>query len=107
MYVDEFPITGRCKETEFFEVAGKSIYLTHRYMEGANYKVPSVVKDIEEKRPDIVVFGHTHNQYAGVLDGILFFNPGSAGQRRSGKRLGVGIININGPAINHQIIYID
>ena len=104
---DVFPITERFKHTEIIEISGKKVYLIHRYMEGGGYKVPSVVKDIEEKEPDIVVFGHTHMQHAQVSDGRLYFNPGSAGQRRPGKRLGAGIIKINESTIDHQIFYLD
>jgi len=104
--VDLFPLTERCKAKEILEINGKKIYLTHRVYEGS-YRIPLAMKDISDIRPDIVVFGHTHRQYAEFEDGILFFNPGSAGQQRPGTRMGVGIISLEGGAIDYETHYID
>jgi len=37
---------------------------------------------IARERPDAVVFGHTHKAFNGVIDGVLFLNPGYAGKQR-------------------------
>lgn len=41
---------------------------------------------------DIVVFGHSHLPHNEVIDGVLFFNPASAGPRRFDYPVSVGMI---------------
>ena len=103
---DTFPITERCKKREIIEIDGKSVYLTHRVIEG-QYKIPHIMEDIKKLGPDVVVFGHTHNQHAETIDGILFYNPGSAGQERPGKRLAVGVLDLEKVRIKHDTYYLD
>ena len=103
---DTFPIAGRCKDVEFFEAAGKKVYLTHRFIEGS-YRVPTVVSDVTAKGPDIVIFGHTHHQHSEVREGKLFFNPGSAGHVRPGTRPAVGVLTINNSNIEDEFFYLD
>ncbi|MFR3419646.1 MAG: metallophosphoesterase family protein [Eubacterium sp.] len=33
----------------------------------------------KRRNADIVLFGHTHNQYTEYLDGLYIMNPGSVG----------------------------
>ncbi len=103
---DTFPIVNEYKERELIEVLNKKIYLTHRFIEG-RVKVSHIVNDIDDVKPAIVVFGHTHKQYAEFEDGIFYFNPGSCGLRRPGTRTGLGIITITGELINHEFIYLN
>lgn len=100
---DGFPITQLCKRHELLELAGKKIFLVHRVIERGRH-IPWVAEEILKVEPDIVVFGHTHEPYAEVRDGILYFNPGSASRARNGKSLGVGIINIKNGSMKHDII---
>lgn len=103
---DTYPITGRYRERELVEVLSRRIYITHRFIEGRR-KISRVATDINNVRPQIVVFGHTHEQYAAFEDGILYFNPGSCGHRRPGTRTGLGIITINDELISHEFIYLE
>lgn len=43
---------------------------------------PELRRRLARLRPDVVVFGHTHRTFCEVRDGVLFVNPGSAGQGR-------------------------
>ncbi|HOG12443.1 MAG TPA: metallophosphoesterase family protein [Smithellaceae bacterium] len=53
---------------------------------------------------DCIVFGHTHYPVNKKIDGIYFFNPGSAMDRRFARHRSVGILEmgfeINGSIIN-------
>ena len=40
---------------------------------------------VARERPDVVVFGHTHKAFCETSDGVLFFNPGSAGKPKYGR----------------------
>lgn len=45
------------------------------------------------KRPtDVVIFGHSHLPHNELIDGVLFFNPASAGPRRFDYPVAVGVI---------------
>jgi len=57
----------------------------------------------EVGRVDCLVYGHTHRATNTVKDGILFFNPGSATDRRFGSRNTIGMLEI-GEKINGEII---
>jgi len=103
---DTFPLRDRLKSTEIIAVAGIRIYLTHRFMEGRHI-IPLVMEDIRRVRPDIVVFGHTHRQYAEHSDGIFFFNPGAAGYRRPGTQTAMGVLGLENGKINHKILYLE
>jgi putative phosphoesterase len=43
----------------------------------------------------VVVSGHTHTPCSQSRDGVLYFNPGSAGPRRHGKPIGLGRLTID------------
>ncbi|GAI85943.1 unnamed protein product, partial [marine sediment metagenome] len=44
---------------------------------------------------DCLVYGHTHKAVNMVRDNILFFNPGSATDRRFSKHNTIGILEVN------------
>jgi uncharacterized protein len=51
-----------------------------------------------------VVFGHTHVPLNESRDGILYFNPGSAGPVRYGKPIALGKLHIDATKIRGEII---
>jgi len=56
---------------------------------------PSDVREaIQRERPQVVVFGHTHQPLVAERDGVLYFNPGSAGPRRFRLPRSVGYLHI-------------
>jgi hypothetical protein len=57
----------------------------------------------EVGRVDCLVYGHTHRPANEVRDGILFFNPGSATDKRFASRNTIGILEV-GEKINGKII---
>jgi uncharacterized protein len=56
---------------------------------------------------DCIVYGHSHFPVNHTRDGILFFNPGTACDRRHTVSNTVGIIEVGESAINGRIIIID
>ncbi|TKS63462.1 MAG: metallophosphatase family protein [Nitrospira sp.] len=63
------------------ELAGHRIAIRHILYEGGK-----LMKDgrafLDRERPDICVFGHTHQPKREWLGNTLLFNPGSAGPKR-------------------------
>ena len=39
----------------------------------------NIIAEAKRRNADIVLFGHTHNQYTEYLDGLYIMNPGSVG----------------------------
>ncbi len=56
---------------------------------------------------DCIVYGHSHFPVNHRRDGILFFNPGTACDRRHAISNTVGILEVGESAINGRIIVID
>ncbi|WP_317933545.1 metallophosphoesterase family protein [Halioxenophilus sp. WMMB6] len=82
-------------ENKAIEIEGKSIYLLHNIQE----------LDLQPKGQfDIVVYGHSHQPVNEEKDGVLYFNPGSAGPRRFKLPIAVGIIVIEGCGISAEIL---
>ncbi len=54
-----------------------------------------------------VVHGHTHRPHNELRDGILYFNPGSAGPRRHGGAVSVGKLYLGPQGISGEILVLD
>lgn len=86
----------KTKQITFFD---RSIYLLHN-LEWLDI-VPS------SAGIDIVIHGHTHIPEIIYEDGVLFLNPGSAGQKRAQKPVSVAIIEFSKQKINPKLIEIE
>ena len=72
--VDRAAWARKIPETEVLEVAGTAIYVLHK-LEDLDLKP-------ESASFNVVVSGHSHVPKKEVENGVLYFNPGSAGPRR-------------------------
>jgi putative phosphoesterase len=59
----------------------------------------------EEEGVDAIVFGHTHQPYVKMEQGVLLFNPGAALPGRD-QRPSVGILEIEERTITGRIVYL-
>lgn len=59
---------------------------------------------VEQLRPDILVFGHTHRPYIESLGETILINPGSAGPRRFRLPRTVGLLSIEEGHLESEII---
>ena len=75
------------------ELAGRRIAIRHVLYEGGK-----LTKDgrafLDHERPDICVFGHTHQPKREWSGDTLLFNPGSAGPKRFSLPRGIGRLTI-------------
>ena len=62
-------------------IGGRRILLTHIFRD-----------DLLDEPTDVIVVGHSHQPRNEVIDGVLVFNPGSAGPRRFKLPVTTGII---------------
>jgi putative phosphoesterase len=77
------------------ELAGRRIAIRHIMYEGGK-----LTKDgqafLDRERPDVCVFGHTHQPKIEWLGKTLLFNPGSAGPKRFKLDRGLGFLRLSG-----------
>ena len=59
---------------------------------------------IARERPDMVVFGHTHKAFCETIDGVLFFNPGSAGKPGFGRGRTAAILHCDEREIRPEFL---
>jgi len=52
----------------------------------------------------VLVYGHTHQPSVHERDGVLYFNPGSAGPRRFNLPVTVGQLRVTGAEVEAKII---
>ena len=59
---------------------------------------------LSHERPQVVLFGHTHQQFNQVINGVWFLNPGYAGKPKSGAARSVALLE--GDAEEMQVEFI-
>jgi putative phosphoesterase len=86
-------------ETQVLETGGISIYLLHDLTqldvkpEAAGFRV--------------VISGHSHIPKQEVRNGVLYFNPGSAGPRRFKGPVSVGRLSIEGAQVSAELVILN
>jgi uncharacterized protein len=82
-------VWGDCAElpaTDVVELGDKLFYLVHSVRDlDINPAVAGV---------SVVVSGHSHKASVEVRDGVIYFNPGSAGPRRFSLPVTVGFVTV-------------
>jgi len=101
--MDQDAVRKRYPEKEIIEIAGYRIGVMHGC--GSPLNLVELLKNaFKEDKPDIIVFGHSHRPMNEFVDGVLFFNPGSATDFTA-EYNSYGIIEIS-KEINARIIKI-
>jgi uncharacterized protein len=86
-------------ETEVVEAGGVSIYILHDLgqldlkPEAAGFR--------------IVVYGHSHRPKIEEKNGVLYFNPGSAGPRRFNLPVSVGKLRIGAGKVRAELVELE
>ena len=96
--VDTQPWTRRFAETEVVELEGLHLYVIH----DAN------ALDLNPRAGGFaaVISGHSHQPKQEMKDGVLYFNPGSAGPRRFKLPISVGRLAIVDGKVRAEILEI-
>jgi len=82
-------VSGACAKlpaTDVVELGGRLFYLVHSVHDLDINPVAAGVA--------MVVSGHSHKASVQVRDGVVFFNPGSAGPRRFALPVTVGFVTV-------------
>ncbi|MGB8985597.1 MAG: metallophosphoesterase family protein [Candidatus Sulfotelmatobacter sp.] len=94
--VDKGRWAQRLPETEVFEAGGISIYVLHDLAQ----------LDLKPKAAGFaaVISGHTHVPKQEMRDGVLYFNPGSAGPRRFKLPVSVGKLIVEDGSVRGELL---
>jgi uncharacterized protein len=97
--VDHEPWAQNIKQTNVLEVKGVSLYVLH-------------ILDELDLKPEAagfaaVVYGHSHVPKLEKKNGVLFFNPGSAGPKRFGLPVTVGRLRVLGKKLEAEIVQLE
>lgn len=101
---DDYQLVRKYGTRRLLELGGKKLGLTHGMSRGKTYM--SAYAEFLEDNVDCIVYGHSHIPHNEIINGILFFNPGSPTQRRTQPQHSVGVLYIN-YKIKGEIFYID
>jgi putative phosphoesterase len=93
--VDVQPWARRFAETEVVELAGLHIYVIH--------DVKALDLNPRAAGFAAVISGHSHQPGQSAKEGVLYFNPGSAGPRRFKLPISVGKLEINSAGIRGSL----
>lgn len=89
--VDTQPWARRFAETEVVKLAGLHIYIIH--------DVNALDLNPQAAGFAAVISGHSHHPKEEIKDGVLYFNPGSAGPRRFRLPISLGRLEIGAGGI--------
>lgn len=94
--VDKGTWARRLPEAEVFEMGGTSIYVLHDLAQ----------LDLNPKAAGFaaVISGHTHVPKQEMRDGVLYFNPGSAGPRRFKLAVSIGKLIVEDGSVRGELL---
>jgi putative phosphoesterase len=94
--VDKTPWSRKLPETEVFEARGIWIYVLH--------DLAKLDLDPRAAGFAVVVSGHSHIPKEETRDGVLYFNPGSAGPRRFKLPVSVGKLIVENGRVQSELL---
>jgi putative phosphoesterase len=94
--IDKDVWAKRLPKTEALEIGGISIYILHDLAE----------LDLKPKAAGFsaVICGHSHVPKQEMRDGVLFFNPGSAGPRRFKLPVSIGKLVVEASSVRGELV---
>ena len=101
--MDTAEIRSRLPEKQVLEIEGKRLGLIHGW--GGPWGIQTKIQERFEA-VDAIIYGHTHAVQNEIIDGILFFNPGSATGRLPAMSKSYGVIVVN-ESIRGEIIVVE
>jgi len=97
--VDRDPWARGLADTEVLTLAKSTLYVVHNLAD----------MDLDPRAAGFsaVIAGHSHQPWNIMKDGVLFFNPGSAGPRRFRLPIALGHLLLEGKSVSGNILIIE
>lgn len=94
--VDKAPWAGELPQTEVVEIGGISIYILHDLAQ----------LDLKPEAAGFaaVISGHSHIPKQEMKNGVLYFNPGSAGPRRFKLPVSIGRLIVDSGRVRGELV---
>jgi uncharacterized protein len=96
--VDRGAWAARLRQSEIVEHEGVRLYVLH------------ILDDLDLDPPTAgfhaVITGHTHRPKMETKDGVLYFNPGSAGPRRFSLPITIGRLTVVAEKLSGEIVHL-
>ncbi len=88
---------------EILTIDGVTIGIFHG--EGSREKILDAVRNaFKDQKLDVIVFGHSHQPFNQMVDGTLYFNPGSPNDMVSAPYCSYGILEIQSGKVTGKIV---
>jgi putative phosphoesterase len=97
--VDKGPWAMQLQETELVQIEDCWLYVLH--------DLNALDLDPLTAGFRAVITGHSHQPKIETKDGVLYFNPGSAGPRRFNLPVSVGRLTLSGGKLQAEIIHLE
>jgi len=59
---------------------------------------------VAKEKPDVVMFGHSHQKFDQVVKGVRFVNPGYAGKPKFGADRSVALMEVSGKKLEVRFV---
>ena len=96
--VDKEPWARKLPQTEVIEIGGVSVYVLH--------DLAQLDLKPEASAFDVVISGHSHVPKQESRNGVLYFNPGSAGPRRFKLPISLGRLIVQRGKVRGELVTI-
>jgi uncharacterized protein len=96
--VDKEPWARKLPQTEVIEIGGVSVYVLH--------DLAQLDLKPEASAFDVVISGHSHVPMQESRNGVLYFNPGSAGPRRFKLPISLGRLIVERGKVRGELVTI-
>ncbi|ATW28295.1 metallophosphoesterase family protein [Candidatus Formimonas warabiya] len=104
--MDSGELAFRLPRKKILHVGGKRIGLVHG--DGSSSTtLGRAILAFAQDQPDCIVFGHSHQPFNQVMNGVLMFNPGSCTDPRREPRPSCGLLHVKEGEIRGEIIYFE
>ncbi|MEW6140175.1 MAG: metallophosphoesterase family protein [Thermodesulfobacteriota bacterium] len=101
--MDDHEVADSLPPTRIIEAAGKRIGLIHGWGSGEGLAA-RILARFGEDLPDVIVYGHSHDPFCGMVNGTYMFNPGSASRNRYLNTPTVGLLEILDDTVTGRIV---
>jgi uncharacterized protein len=96
--VDNDPWARKLPQAEVIEIGGVSVYVLH--------DLAQLELKPEASAFDVVISGHSHVPKQESRNGVLYFNPGSAGPRRFKLPISLGRLIVERGKVRGELVTI-